>query len=82
MTDPPTAHVRVRQQGPFLVVENHDHSPVARVVLRAEFPVSVLWMVVAVLSLLGTISALVFLEVGRRRSARASSPDLAPVVGG
>ncbi len=82
VTEPPTAHVRVRQQGPFLVVENHDHSPVARVVLRAEFPVSVLWMVVAVLSVLGTIAALVFLEVARRRSASATGPQLASVVGG
>ncbi|MEO7034025.1 MAG: hypothetical protein ABI548_09085, partial [Polyangiaceae bacterium] len=82
VTEPPNAHVRVRQQGPFLVVENHDHSPVARVVLRAEFPVSVLWVVVAVLSFLGTISALVFLEVVRRRSASASNPHFAPVVGG
>ncbi|MEP7051765.1 MAG: hypothetical protein ABJB12_15485 [Pseudomonadota bacterium] len=80
VTDPPTAHVRVRQQGPFLVVENHDHSPVRRVVLRAEFPVSVLWMVVAILSLLGTVTALVVLEVSRRRASPAERSHLAQVV--
>lgn len=81
VTEPPTAHVRVRQQGPFLVVENHDHSPVARVVLRAEFPISVVWLVVAILSLVGTIAGLVLLEISRRRASAAHSSHLAQVVG-
>jgi hypothetical protein len=69
VTDPPTAHVRVREQGSFLVIENHDHAPVERVVLRAEFPISVLWVAAAVLGLVGTIAGLVVLEVARRRTA-------------
>jgi hypothetical protein len=70
VTDPPDAHVRVREQGSFLVVENHDHAPVEHVVLRAEFPISVLWVVAAVLALVGTVVGLVVLEVARRRTAR------------
>jgi hypothetical protein len=76
VTDPPDAHVRVREQGSFMVVENHDHSPVERVVLRAEFPISVWWLVVAVLTLVGTVVWLVVLTVGRRRTLAADA-DLA-----
>jgi hypothetical protein len=73
VTEPPTAHVRVREQGDFLVVENHEHAPVERVVLRAEFPISVLWVVAAVFGLVGTLLGLVVLEVARRRTANAAA---------
>jgi hypothetical protein len=72
VTDPPDAHVRVREQGSFLVIENHDHAPVERVVLRAEFPISVWWLVVAGATLAGTLGALVLLAVARRRAVAAT----------
>jgi hypothetical protein len=77
VTEPPDAHVRVREQGSFMVVENHDHAPVERVVLRAEFPISVWWLVVAVLTLVGTIVSLLLLVVGRRHALTAEDADLA-----
>ncbi|HEY5375662.1 MAG TPA: hypothetical protein VIK01_18415 [Polyangiaceae bacterium] len=78
VTYPPDAHVRVREQGSFMVVENHDHAPVERVVLRAEFPISVWWLVVAVLTLVGTIACLVVLAVGRRRALPVLGTDANP----
>jgi hypothetical protein len=68
VTDPPDAHVRVREQGSFMVVENHDHAPVERVVLRAEFPISAWWLVIAALTLVGTLALLVVLRVTKRRT--------------
>ncbi len=84
VTDPPDARVRVREWGPFVVVENHEHSPVNRVVLRAEFPISVAWLVLSVLGLVGTVAALVVIEVARQRGAVALDPDaeLASLHGG
>jgi hypothetical protein len=69
-TDPPDAHVRVREQNSFLVIENRGYSAVNRVVLRAEFPISVFWIGVAILALLGTCAALIALEVSRRNSSQ------------
>ncbi len=84
VTDPRNAHVRVLEQGPFLVVENHSHFPVNHVVLRAEFPISTAWLVMSVLSLVGTSLALVVIEVARRRKAPAlvSGALVASVHGG
>ena len=61
-----------------MVVENHDHAPVERVVLRAEFPISVWWLVVAVLTLVGTVVCLVVLAVGRRRALPVLGTDATP----
>ena len=78
VTDPPDAHVRVREQGSFMVVENHDHAPVERIVLRAEFPISAWWLVIAVLTLISTVAGLVVLIFSRRRASPALITDANP----
>ncbi len=71
--DPPAALVKVRDQGPFVVIENYGHKPVNRIVLRAEFPISVFWIALSIAALLGTITALLLSHPGASNAPSSSS---------
>jgi len=72
-TVPPNAGVNVRPNGNLLTVENPTDEPIERVVLRARLPISVYWLIISALSLLGTIAGLCWLTQARRREPAAVS---------
>ncbi|HKO50555.1 MAG TPA: hypothetical protein VJV79_22685 [Polyangiaceae bacterium] len=67
ITTPPNAGVRVGPQGNLLLVENPTDQTIQRVVLRAQLPISVFWLVISALALVGTIAGLCWFADTRRR---------------
>jgi len=61
-TTPPGAKVVVKNSGNLLEVENQTDEPLERVVIRAKFPVSIAWVVLSIVSLIGTLIALIELN--------------------
>ena len=66
-TVPPNAEVNVQPSGNLLLVENPTDKPIDRVVLRARLPISVLWLIIGALTLLGTIAGLCRFQYVQRR---------------
>ena len=61
-TTPRDAKLVVKRSGNLLEVENQGDEPVERAVIRAKFPVPIAWVVLSIVSLLGTLIALI--EIG------------------
>ena len=61
-TTPADAKVVVKNSGNLLEIENLTDEPVERVVIRAKFPVSIAWVVLSIVSLIGTLIALIELN--------------------
>src|SRR6187402_3016347 len=68
-TEPPNAGVIVQPSENLLLVENPTDKPIARVVLRARLPISVLWLIASGLALFGTIAGLCGFAYVRRRGS-------------
>ena len=71
-TEPPNAGVIVQPSENLLLVENPTDKPIARVVLRARLPISVLWLIASGLALFGTIAGLCGFAYVRRRGSHLS----------
>jgi hypothetical protein len=65
-TVPANAEVSVLPKGNLLLVENTSDQTIDRVVLRARLPISVFWLVLSVLALVGTIAGLCWFADLRR----------------
>lgn len=61
-TNPPDAKLAVRPAGNQMEIENLGDEPIERAVIRAKFPVSIAWVVLSIVSVIGTIMALVELN--------------------
>jgi len=71
-TVPPNAGVNVQPSGNLLLVENPTDKPIDRVVLRARLPISVLWLIIGALALLGTIAGLCRFQYVQRRELQVT----------
>jgi len=75
-TVPPHAELSVRPQGNLLLLENPTDKTIDRVVLRARLPISVVWLIISALALVGTVAGLCWIADARRRGL---SPTQLPV---
>jgi hypothetical protein len=75
-TVPPHAELSVRPQGNLLLLENPTDKTIDRVVLRARLPISVAWLIISGLALVGTVAGLCWIADARRRDL---SPTQLPV---
>ena len=66
-TTPPNANVRVRQTRSLLVIENRGDTPIERVVVSPQLPISAWWFVAAAAGLLGSACAVLLLGRKARR---------------
>ena len=66
-TVPPHAELNVRPQGNLLLLENATDKTIDRVVLRARLPISVVWLFISGLALVGTVAGLCWIADARRR---------------
>jgi hypothetical protein len=78
-TWPPNAAIEVRQNRDFLSIKNNGATPVSRVRLRADLPISGMWFVLSIVSVLGALLALLVSSpffrgfLAQRSWAKASS---------
>jgi hypothetical protein len=70
-TTPSDAKLVVKLTGNQMEIENQGDEPVERAVIRAKFPVSIAWVVLSMVAVIGTIIALIELNW---TPARAVSP--------
>ena len=68
-TTPVNAPINVRGSGDLLEVENPTDVAIDRVVLRARFPISLVWPIVSGFTLFATIAGLGWLAIARRRTS-------------
>ncbi len=75
-TYPPNANVRIRNTLSLLVIENRGETPIDRVVVSPQWPISPLWFLVSATGLLGSACAVLLLgRQGRNRVKPARIED-------